>query len=93
MQNVGANIKLKQQNPYYFQIQGQMFCSGLKTIDFVVWFGNSEPLFVETIWFDVDFVTSYMLPCLEFFYCRAVLLESFTKRIKQVFAWWLDKFS
>ncbi|XP_065056985.1 uncharacterized protein LOC135685107 [Rhopilema esculentum] len=83
LQNVGGNIKLKRQHPYYFQIQGQMFCSGLKTIDFVVWFGNSEPLFVETIWFDVDFVTSYMLPRLEFFYCRAVLPELFTKRIKQ----------
>ena len=43
LQNVGGSIKLKQQHPYHFQIQGQMFCSGLKRINFVVWFGYSEP--------------------------------------------------
>ncbi len=60
-----------------------MFCADLKQVDFVVWLGSSEPLFVETIPYDKDFVTTYMLPRLRYFYCRAVLPELFTKRVKK----------
>ena len=60
-----------------------MFCANLKRVDFVVWFGSDEPLFVETIWYDKDFVMDYMIPRLRYFYCSAVLPELFTKRVKK----------
>eukprot|EP00795_Rhopilema_esculentum_P015897 gene15897-7229_t len=50
LENNGGTIKLKCKHQYYYQVQGQMFCADLKRIDFVVWFGGSEPLFVEYIW-------------------------------------------
>ena len=31
-------IKLKRRHPYYYQVQGQMFCASLKKVDLVVWF-------------------------------------------------------
>ena len=78
-----GTIKLKRKHSYFFQIQGQMFCANLKRVDFVVWFGSDEPLFVETIWYDKDFVMDYMIPRLRYFYCSAVLPELFTKRVKK----------
>ena len=41
-----GSICLKENHSYYYQIQGQMFCSQLKRVDFVVWFGNDLPLHV-----------------------------------------------
>ena len=78
-----GTIKLKRKHAYFFQIQGQMFCANLKCVDFVVWFGSDEPLFVETIWYDEAFVMDYLIPRLRYFYCRAVLPELFTKRVKK----------
>ena len=85
LENNGGTIKLKRKHQYYYQVQGQMFCADLKRIDFVVWFGGSEPLFVESIQYDEEFVLSYMLPRLHFFYCRAILPEFFTKQVKHGF--------
>ena len=81
--DVDGTTKLKRKHSYFFQIQGQMFCANLKRVDLVVWFGGDEPLFVETIWYDENFVIDYMIPRLRYFYCRAVLPELFTKRVKK----------
>ena len=66
-------IELKRSHPYYYQIQGQMYCSGLKRIDLAVWFGDSEPLCIVTIHCDEKFMEKHILPKLEYFYVRAVL--------------------
>ena len=60
-----------------------MFCSGLKRVDVVVRFGDQEPLFIEQIEYDANFVKKFILPQLHHFYCKAVLPEYFTKRVKR----------
>ena len=60
-----------------------MFCSGLKRIDLVVWFGDDQPLFIETIKYIENFMQTSVLPQLKFFYCRAVLPEYHTRRVKR----------
>ena len=79
----GAAVSLKKSHAYYYQVQGQMYCTGLKKIDFVVWFGSEEPLFISTIHYDKQFMEHYVLPKLTYFFCRAVLPEFFTKRVKR----------
>ena len=76
-------IELKRSHPYYYQIQGQIYCSGLKRVDLAVWFGDSEPLCIVTIHYDEKFMEKDVLPRLEYFYVRAVLPELFTKRVKR----------
>ena len=82
LRKTGNRISLKRTHKYFYQIQGQMFCANLLRADFVVWFGDNQPLFVETIFFDELFWNSKMLSGLTFFYRRAVLLEFYTKRVK-----------
>ena len=60
-------IELKRSHPYYYQIQGQMYCSGLKRVDLAVWFGDSEPLCIMTIHYDEKFMEKHVLPRLEYF--------------------------
>ena len=78
-----GEVKLKRSHKYYYQVQGQMFCADIMRTDFVVWFGDGEPLFVETIFYDENFMSKFVLPQLEFFYCRAVLPEFFTRRVER----------
>ena len=85
----GDNGMLKRRHPYYFQLQGQMLCAKLHRVDFVVWFGDAEPLFIESIQYDEDFTVNYLLPRLKYFFCRAVLPEFFTKRVKNGFKLYL----
>ena len=59
-----------------------MFCANLQRLDFVVWFGDGEQFFVETILYDEEFVLRFLLPRPNYFFCRAVLPEFFTKRVK-----------
>lgn len=75
-------VKLNRKSRYYYQVQGQMFCADLKRTDFVVWFSDAEPLFIETIYFDEMFMLTCALPKLKYFYCRAVLPEYFTRRVQ-----------
>ena len=75
-------IDLKRSHPYYYQIQGQMYCSALKRVDPAVWFGG-EPLCSMTIHYDEKFMEKHVLPRLEHFYVRAVLPELFTKRVRR----------
>ena len=78
-----SGVRLKHRHPYYFQIQGQMFCANLQRVDLVVWFGSGQPLYVETISYDEEFKANFVLPRIQYFFCRAVLPELFTKRVKQ----------
>ena len=77
-----GNICLKENHSYYYQIQGQMFCSQLKRVDFVVWFGNDLPLHVQTVTFDDKFWQK-ALPSIDYFYRRALVPELFTLRVSR----------
>ena len=59
-----------------------MFCANLIRTDFIVWFGDDEPIYDETIFFDELFWNSMVLPGLDFFYSRAVLPEFYTRRVR-----------
>lgn len=59
-----------------------MFCSNLRKIAFVVWFGDEKPLHVEDIEFDLAFWNK-TLPKLVYFYHVACLPEFFTKRVER----------
>ena len=76
-------MELKKIHPYYYQIQGKMYCSGLKRLDIAVWQGDSEPLCILTIHYDEIFMEKHVLPKLEYFYIRAVLPEFFTKCVRR----------
>ena len=78
----GKEVELRRNHPYFYQVQGQMYCTGLKRVDFVVWFGDKEPLFVSSIDYDEQFLES-ILPKLKYFYCRSVLPEQLTKRVER----------
>ena len=47
-EKANGKIQLKSSHKYFFQIQGQMFCTQLSRVDFVVYFGKNVPLYVET---------------------------------------------
>ena len=81
LQKKGQQISLKKSHQYFYQVQGQMFCADLFRVDFVVWFGDYNPLYTETIFFDELFWSSKVLSGLDFFYRRAVLPEYFTRRV------------
>ena len=77
-----GSICLKESHSYYYQIQGQMFCSQLKRVDFVVWFGNDLPLHVQTVTFYEKFWQK-ALPRIDYFYRRALVPELFTLRVSR----------
>ena len=82
LKHTSEGVKLSRRHKYYFQVQGEMFCANLRRVDFVVWFGDNKPLFIESIFFDEDFVLNFILPRLKFFYYRAILPEFFTRRVQ-----------
>ena len=49
-------VQLKSNSKYFLQIKGQMFRSGLKGVNLVVWFGDDHPLLIETIKYDENFM-------------------------------------
>ena len=73
----GKVVSLKRSHPYFYQIRSQMYCTGLKRIDLVVWFGSYEPLFIQSVPYDDSFMDRCVLQKLKFFYCRAILPEFF----------------
>ena len=74
---------LKESHKYFYQVQGQLFCSNLDRVDFVVWLGDHEPLHIESIFFNEIFWSSKVLPGLSFSHRRAVLAEYFTRRVAE----------
>ena len=83
LEKANGKIQLKRSHKYYYQIQGQMFCTQLKRVDFVVYFRKNVPLYVETVTFDETF-WQQILPHIEFFFRRAVVPELFTRRGEEV---------
>ena len=73
---------MKKSHKYFYQIQGQMFCTQLKRVDFVIHFGKNVPLYVKTVTFDEHF-WQQILPRIEFFFRRAVVPELFTRRVER----------
>ena len=59
-----------------------MFCTQLKRVNFVAYFGKNVPLYVETVTFDEKFWLQ-ILPRIEFSFRRAVVLELFTGRVQR----------
>ena len=76
------SVTLKITHPYFYQFQALMFCANLIRTDLVVWFGDNEPLFIESICCDENFWTIKALPRLDYFYRRATLPELFTRRVE-----------
>ena len=62
-----GEVKLKRSHNYYYHIQGHLFYADGRRPDFVVWFGEEEPLFVETIFYYEHFISKFILPQLKFF--------------------------
>ena len=77
-----GNITLKKNHNYHYQIQGQMYITGLKWTDFVVWFGDGNE-FVQRINFDSEEWSKSCLPALDYFYEKAFVPELLTRRVKR----------
>ena len=65
---------------YYFQVQGQMFVTGLSWTDFVVWLENGV-VFIERIQFDQASWDSQWLPALQTFYKTVFVPEMLTRQV------------
>ena len=43
-------VKVKRKHKYVYQVlEGQIYCADLVITEFVVWFGDAEPFFTETV--------------------------------------------
>ena len=82
LEKANGKIQLKRSQKYFYQIQGEMFCTQLRRVDFVVYFGKNVPLYVETLTFDEHFLVQ-VLPRIEFFFRRAVVPGLFTRRVQR----------
>ena len=72
LQYTSNGPSLNRKHSYYVQVQGEMSVMGLPWCDFVVWTGAvKNTIFIESIWFDSDFVTD-VLPKLVEFYVRHI---------------------
>lgn len=64
-------VHLKEDHPYYYQIQGTMGITSATECDFVVW--TLKSMTVQTIPFDKDLWEKTMLPQLSNFYNQYML--------------------
>ena len=55
-------------HPYYAQIQGEMAIINVEWCNFVVFSGGK--IFVDKIWFNLDYWSELLLPKLHMFYVR-----------------------
>ena len=80
-----ASIQLKSNHDYFWQVQGQLYCSNLsvKGIIFTVYFGDNMPLFMEKIPFHSSTWYEHFLPKIDCFYRRAFLPEILTRRVQR----------
>ena len=76
-------FSLKRSHDYYFQIQGQLFVSKLPFIEFVIYFGENHPIYIERITFDSVVWYRDTLPRLEYFYKMALFPEILTRRVQR----------
>ena len=75
-------VEFKRKHPSYYEIQGQMYSTGSRRVDFVVWFGDEKPLLIITNHYDEQFMKTCFAR-LQYFYVGAILPEHFTKRVKR----------
>jgi len=75
-------LELKKTHNYYHHVQGQIFVWNFDHLDFVVYFGDNIPLYVERIKKDKKW-QSNNLPKLEYFYKKAYFPEMLTQRVKR----------
>ena len=61
-----GTLRLRTSHMYYAQVQGEMAVMELEWCDFVVYSG--DVVFVERIWFDLDYWFDILLPKLKSFY-------------------------
>ena len=80
-----ASIQLKRNHDYFWQVQGQLYCSNvsLRGIVFTVCFGDNMPLVLESIPFHSSTWYENFLPNIDFFYRRAFLPEMLTRRVQR----------
>jgi hypothetical protein len=76
-----GGLKLKRSHAYYFQVQGQLAISKRSWCHFIVW--TNKGLQYETIHYDKEIWENVMLPKLNAFFCRAIIPELFTSRVKR----------
>ena len=55
LRKANGEILLRSSLKFFDCIEGQMFCSQLKKVNFVVYFGRNVPLYVENVVFDENF--------------------------------------
>ena len=55
LQNNDGNLLLKRSHQYFYQVQAQLYVTGLPWCDFVVWTPNKE-IYVERIHYDQSFI-------------------------------------
>ena len=55
LEKANGEILLRSSLKFFDCIEGQMFCSQLKKVNFVVYFGRNVPLYVENVVFDENF--------------------------------------
>ncbi|KAI8498001.1 hypothetical protein Bbelb_239450 [Branchiostoma belcheri] len=79
---VDGKVSLKKGHRYFHQVQGQLYCANLAWVDFVVYLGNDQDLFIEWIYVDSAWQTRN-LPRLDYFYKMAILPELVTRRVRR----------
>ena len=82
LEKANGKSQLKRSHKYFYQIQGQLFCTQLKRVDFVVYFGKNVPLYVEIVKFDENF-WQQILPRIEYFFIRAIVPKLVTRRVQR----------
>jgi hypothetical protein len=67
LEKVGADLSLKKDHPYFFQVQGQMMLTDTTYSDFVVWTDNDIQPHIERITYDSVFANDMTAKLCEFF--------------------------
>ena len=76
-------VRLKRSHKDHYQVQGKLFCADIMRTDCVVWLGDEETLFVETIFYAEDSMLMFVFPHLEFSYIvEQFFPELFTRRVE-----------
>ena len=72
-------IHLSKSHKYYYQVQGQVSICGVGYCDFVCW--SQKGLYVERVMKDDEF-PSRVFPALKKFFCKYILPELLTRKLK-----------
>ncbi|CAC5411030.1 unnamed protein product [Mytilus coruscus] len=83
LKSENGQISLKENHNYFYQVQGQMYVANFKWVDFVVWYGDHEELFVQRILFNKQNWLDKCLSALDLFFKWAVVPELLTRRVER----------